>query len=147
LTVTDDRGLSSSCSAQGIIQMPPPPQASLAATLPFLPDSSLVNNIAKVSLDDVALRLQKDASARAVIIGAATDFELLRRLSPAMALRLAEERAVHAKQYLVKQKGIARGRIEVRHGAGMHTASVWIVPQGATFHGPGADFNESVIKR
>ncbi|MGH9466739.1 MAG: OmpA family protein, partial [Terriglobales bacterium] len=127
--------------------MPPPPQASLAATLPFLPDSSLVNNIAKVSLDDVALRLQKDASARAVIIGAATDFELLRRLSPAMALRLAEERAVHAKQYLVKQKGIARGRIEVRHGAGMHTASVWIVPQGATFHGPGADFNESVIKR
>lgn len=149
LTVSDDRGLSASCSAQATIQQPPPPpQASLAATLEFKPNSSRVNNVSKAALDDVALRLQQDASAKAVIVGYATSTEVARRrpLAAAATLRLAEERAVHAEQYLVNQKGIASDRIEVRHADGPHKAEVWIVPQGATYSGAGVVFDASAIR-
>ncbi|MGH9488517.1 MAG: OmpA family protein [Terriglobales bacterium] len=149
LIVTDDRGLSASCSAQATIETPPPPpQATLATTFQFAPNSSRVNNIAKAALDDIALRLQQDASAQAVIVGYATSTEVARRhpLSAATTLRLAEERAVHAKDYLVNQKGIASDRIQVRHADGPHQDEVWIVPQGATYNGPGETFDESMIK-
>ncbi|MGH9475158.1 MAG: OmpA family protein [Terriglobales bacterium] len=149
LTVTDDRGLSASCSAGATIQTPPPPpQASLATTFQFKPNSSRVDNVAKAALDDVALRLQQDASAKAVIVGYATSSEVQRRrpLSAEATVRLAEERAVHAKQYLVNEKGIASDRIEVRQADGPHQAEVWIVPQGASYTGAGVPFDESVVK-
>lgn len=149
LTVTDDRGLSASCSSNATIQTPPPPpQAALATTLQFKPNSSRVDNAAKAALDDVALRLQQDASAKAVIVGYATSTEVARRkaLSPAATVKLAEERAVHAMNYLVKEKGIAADRIEVRHGDGPQKAEVWVVPQGASYTGAGETFDASVIK-
>ncbi|MGH9415728.1 MAG: OmpA family protein [Terriglobales bacterium] len=146
LKVTDDRGLSASCSADATIQAPaPPPEASLATTLQFKPNSSRVDNAAKAALDDVALRLQQDATAHAVIIGYATSTERTRPLSAAATLRLAEERAVNAKAYLVQEKGIASDRIEVRHGDAPQKAEVWIVPQGATYAGPGETFDENAV--
>ncbi|MGH9412918.1 MAG: PKD domain-containing protein [Terriglobales bacterium] len=149
LTVTDDHGLSASCTARTNIQQPPPPpQATLATTLEFKPNRSRINNVSKAALDDVALRLQQDASAKAVIVGYATSTEVRRHrpLSAAATLHLAEERAVHAEQYLVNQKGIASDRIEVRHADGPHKAEVWIVPQGATYTGGGVAFDASTIR-
>lgn len=149
VTVTDDRGLSATCSAQGTIQAPPPaPQAVLATTLQFKPNSSRVDNAAKAALDDVALRLQQDATARAVIVGSATSTEVNRRhLSDAATTRLAEERAVNAKAYLVQEKGIAADRVEVRQTTdNPHQAEVWVVPQGASYTGNGQTFDESVVK-
>jgi hypothetical protein len=67
-------------------------------------------------------------------------------LSPAATVKLAEERAVHAMNYLVKEKGIAADRIEVRHGDGPQKAEVWVVPQGASYTGAGETFDASVIK-
>ncbi len=149
LKVSDDRGLTTSCSAQATIeQPPPPPQAALATTLQFKPNSSRVNNAAKAALDDVALRLQQDATAKAVIVGFATSTEVAHRrpLSPAATVRLAEERAVNAKAYLVSEKGIASDRIEVRHDDGPQKAEVWIVPQGASYTGSGQTFDENALK-
>lgn len=150
LTVTDDRGLTGTCSAQATIENPPPPpQASLATTLQFKPNSSRVDNAAKAALDDVALRLQQDANAKAVIVGFATSTELGGRRKPltaAATLKLAEERAVNAKAYLVSEKGIASDRIEVRHDDGPQKAEVWVVPQGATYTGAGQTFDENAVK-
>jgi len=149
LKVSDDRGLSTTCSAQATIeQPPPPPQAALATTLQFKPNSSRVDNAAKAALDDVALRLQQDATAKAVIVGFATSTEVEHRraLTPAATLRLAEERAVNAKAYLVSEKGIASDRIEVRHDDGPQKAEVWIVPQGASYTGSGQTFDENAVK-
>ncbi|HXR98172.1 MAG TPA: PKD domain-containing protein [Terriglobales bacterium] len=151
LTVTDDRGLTATCSAQGTIQQPPPPPAAaLASTLQFKPNSSRVDNAAKAALDDAALRLQQDATSKAVIVGTATSTEVSgrrRALSPEATTRLAEERAVNAKAYLVTEKGISADRIEVRQSTDTPgTAAVWIVPQGASYTGPGQTFDESAVK-
>jgi len=153
LTVTDDRGLSATCSAQANVQTPPPPpMATLATTLQFKPNSSRVDNAAKAALDDVALRLQQDANAKAVIVGNATANEVAgrhaRKLSDAATVRLAEERAVNAKAYLVKEKGIAADRIEVRQDtSGAQKADVWVVPQGASYTGSGQTFDESALAK
>ncbi|HXE31054.1 MAG TPA: PKD domain-containing protein [Terriglobales bacterium] len=151
LTVTDDRGLTATCSAQGTIQQPPPaPQASLATTLQFKPNSARVDNAAKAALDDVALRLQQDATAKAVIVGSATSDEVAGRrrgLTPAATTKLAEERAVNAKAYLVTEKGISADRIEVRQSTdNPHQAEVWVVPQGASYTGSGQTFDENAVK-
>ncbi|MGH9394412.1 MAG: OmpA family protein, partial [Terriglobales bacterium] len=150
LTVSDDRGLSATCSAQATIEPPPPPpQAALATTLQFKPNSARVDNAAKAALDDVALRLQQDASAKAVIVGFATSTELggrHRPLAAAATLKLAEQRAVNAKAYLVSEKGIAGDRIEVRHDDGPQKAEVWVVPQGASYTGAGQTFDENALK-
>lgn len=149
-TVTDDRGLTGNCTADVAVQQPPPPpQASLANTLQFKPNSSRVDNAAKAALDDIALRLQQDAGATAVIVGYATTTEVngRRPISDAAATRLAEERAVNAKAYLVQEKGISDSRISVREDTSTPgKAEVWIVPQGATYSGPGQPFDESAVK-
>ena len=86
-----------------------------------------MDNTAKAILDDVALRLQRDADARAVIVGFADPKELKPE-------KLAAERAANAKAYLVKEKGIDASRIEIRTGSGGGMkAEIWFVPAGASF--------------
>lgn len=152
VTVRDDRGLSANCSSAVSVEAPPPPpQASLATTLNFKANSSRVDNVAKAALDDVALRLQQDPNARAVIVGFSGPGEGPRTRNQARKqaaiLRLAEERAVNAKAYLVKEKGISADRVEVRenHSDGGQKAEVWIVPQGASYTGTAATFDESAV--
>ncbi len=148
VTVKDDRGLTAGCYADGTIETPPPPpQPSLATTLSFAPNSARVNNISKRALDAVALQLEQDASAQAVIVGYATSTEVQHRrpLTAAATVRLAEERAVNTMTYLVKDKGIAADRITLRHGDGPQKAEVWIVPQGATYRGGGVEFQASDV--
>jgi hypothetical protein len=110
---------------------PPPPQASKLNEIAFKRNNARVDNTAKAILDDVALRLQREADARAVIVGFADPKEM-------KASTLAAQRAANAKEYLTKEKGIDPSRIETRTGeGGGMKADIWIVPAGATFNEPG----------
>ncbi|MGB9103276.1 MAG: hypothetical protein WCC59_00835 [Terriglobales bacterium] len=130
-TSTDDRGLSANTStAVNVWLRPPPPQASTGGSIDFSRDKrrpARVDNVAKAILDDCALRLQREAGARGVIVGNADPNE-------ENAMKMAEQRAVNAKDYLVREKGIDPARLEVRTGsAGTQTVEVWLVPAGASF--------------
>jgi len=133
-TCTDSRGLSSRATASVNVEVPPPPpQASKLNEIGFARNSARVDNTAKAILDDVALRLQREADARAVIVGYADPKEL----KPST---LAAQRAANAKEYLTKEKGIDPSRIETRTGTGAEMkAEIWIVPAGASFNQPGTE--------
>jgi hypothetical protein len=142
--VTDDRGLSaSSTTSVGVEVPPPPPEASKLNQIEFKNKlkPARVDNEAKAILDDVALRLQRDADAKAVVIG---NFEP----SEKNGQSIAQQRAVNTKAYLTQEKGIDPSRIEVRTGSGgVRTAEIYLVPAGATFNVPGAEtFDESKVK-
>lgn len=134
-TTTDDRNLSSSSSTTVTVEAPPAapapppaPEASKLNEISFKKNSPRVDNAAKAILDDVALRLQRDADAKAVIVGEADAKEKGGK-------KLAAQRAVNAKAYLVKEKGIDASRIEARTGnGGEMKAEIWLVPAGATFN-------------
>ena len=130
-TDTDDRGLSASAStAVNVGVASAAPQASKCGTIGFSRDKrrpARVDNEAKAILDDCALRLQQDPGARAVIVGNADPNER-------DAANLAQQRALNTKAYLVSEKGIDPGRLEVRAGSGgTQTVDIWVVPAGATF--------------
>ncbi|MGH9532064.1 MAG: PKD domain-containing protein, partial [Terriglobales bacterium] len=111
-TCTDDRGLSDSTSTRvNVTVPPPPPQAEKINECAFVNTArpARVDNACKAALDDVALRLQRDADARAVIVGQADATE--RR-----SAKVAMQRADNSKEYLVKEKGIDASRIETRAG-------------------------------
>lgn len=129
--VKDDRNLSAANTTSVNVEAPPPPPAPPAAPeasrlnqIAFKPNSARVDNAAKAILDDVALRMQRDADAKIVIVGSNDANE--------KAKALPGQRALNAKAYLVKEKGIDPTRIGVRSGAkeGM-TAIIWLVPAGA----------------
>lgn len=83
-----------------------------------------VDNKCKAVLDDVALRLQRDADAKAVLVGYGGPKEA----------KIAAQRATNAKAYLTKEKGIDPGRIELRTRTdGGKKADFYLVPAGATF--------------
>ncbi|MGZ4816325.1 MAG: outer membrane beta-barrel protein [Terriglobales bacterium] len=136
-TVSDDRGLTANCNATVNVEVPPPPpQASNIGTCTFDKDKKRpwrVDNACKAVLDEVALRLQREADSKLVIVGH-SDPETDKK----NADKYAAQRAVNAKDYLssgeAKQQ-IDPSRIEVRTGppAGQ-TADFWLVPAGATFN-------------
>ena len=143
-TATDDRGLSTPATATVNVEVPPPPPTAsklnqIEFKNPKLP--ARVDNEAKAILDDVALRLQREPDAKAVVIG---NFEPNEKNGQ----KLGQERAVNTKAYLTQEKGIDPGRIEVRTGTGgMRTAEVYLVPAGATFNVEGTQpFDETKVK-
>jgi hypothetical protein len=85
-----------------------------------------VDNEAKACLDDIALNAQRDAQAKLAITGNAAPEEK-------KGEKLAAERAVNEKAYLVGEKGVDAARISVYTGtAGTKTASTTLIPAGAT---------------
>lgn len=136
-TVSDDRGLTASCSSSVNVEVPPPPPTASKLNEINFPDKkkpARVDNAAKAILDDVALKLQRDADAKAVVIGFADADELKKKTNK----DLAAERAYNTKQYLTTEKGIDPARIEVRTGTGEgQKAEIWVVPAGATYAGEG----------
>jgi outer membrane protein OmpA-like peptidoglycan-associated protein len=143
-TVTDDRALSASTDTSVNVEVPPPPpQASKIGEISF-PNTKKpwrVDNTAKAILDDVALRLQREPDAQAVVVG---------YFDPAEkgGINLAQQRAVNTKAYLTEEKGIDAKRIEVRTGtAGGNRAEIYVVPAGATFAVAGTQtFDASKVK-
>src|SRR6185369_3186861 len=69
-TVTDDRNLSASTNVVVNVEAgAPAPQPSLAGEAMFATNSARVDNRAKAMLDGIALRMNQEHDARAVIIG------------------------------------------------------------------------------
>ncbi|MGB9103913.1 MAG: OmpA family protein, partial [Terriglobales bacterium] len=143
-TATDDRGLSGSNGTTVNVEVPPPPPTvsklnEIQFKNPKLP--ARVDNEAKAILDDVALRLQREPDAKAVVVG---NFEANEKNGQ----KLAEQRAVNTKAYLTQEKGIDPSRIDLRTGSGgTRTAEVYLVPPGASFDVQGTHtFDASKMK-
>ncbi|MBZ5512798.1 MAG: OmpA family protein [Acidobacteriia bacterium] len=141
---TDDRGLSGSNSTSVNVEVPPPPPSvsklnEIQFKNPKLP--ARVDNEAKAILDDVALRLQREPDAKAVVVG---NFEP----SEKNGQTLAEQRAVNTKAYLTQEKGIDPSRIDLRTGSGGNrTAEIYLVPPGTSFDVQGTHtFDASKMK-
>ena len=158
-TVSDDRQLTAQATTNVNVEVPPPPPTASKLNEIAFPNKKKpwrVDNTAKAILDDVALRLQREADAKAVVVGYADANEVPapkgKKAKAAAggedpAVRLAEERAVNTKAYLTQEKGIDPSRIEVRTGtAGGSRAEIYLVPAGATFNVEGTQtFDESKV--
>lgn len=143
-TATDDRGLTANGKTSVNVEVPPPaaPEATKinGINFPNTKKPARVDNAAKAVLDDVALRLQREADAKAVVVGYGVDTKTEKNL--------AAQRAVNTKAYLVEEKGIDPSRISVRQSnVDQTTADIWIVPTGAVFDTKGTTaVDENKIK-
>ncbi len=148
--VTDDRGLTANCTSTVNVEVPPPPPTASKLNEIVFPNEKKpwrVDNTAKAILDDVALRLQREPDAKAVIIGYQDPSED-KNVKKLKLKNLPALRAVDTKYYLTNDKGIDPSRIETRTGtAGGNRAEIYIVPAGATFNVPDTTVvDENVVK-
>jgi hypothetical protein len=163
--VNDDKGQTATANTSVTITAPyvaPVPHTQPLCSISFLKDKARparVDNEAKACLDEVALTLQKQPDAKAVVVGEATakekakaakEEEAAKKHKHLNAADLAAERAVNTKNYLVTEKGIDSARITVETGtADKQGVEDYLVPLGATF---GADVtgttlvNEDAVK-
>ncbi len=131
--VVDDKGqTASSMSSVTVIAPPPPPAPTTSAlcSLSFDRDKrrpTRVDNEAKACLDDISLNLQRSSDAKLAIVGN-------KETKEKHSAKLAEERALNAKEYLVKEKGIDASRVTTYTGtADAATDTTTLIPAGATF--------------
>ncbi len=131
--VDDGRGGAADCTSTIEVKaVPPAPQASKISDCAFgKPLSTRIDNVCKRILDDVALRLQNEPRATAVIIGYSDTAERTPE-------KIASDRATNAVKYL-GEKGIDPSRTSTRTGTGQAGATdnrridvIW-VPEGATY--------------
>jgi opacity protein-like surface antigen len=108
----------------------PRPMTSDLCSVSFDRDArrpSRVDNAAKACLDGIALNLQRDSGAKLAIVGNVASTEKGGK-------KLAAERAVNTKAYLVSEKGIDSTRIAVYTGSqNGKTVSTTLIPSGAAF--------------
>ena len=99
-----------------------------------------VDNEAKGCLDEIALTLNRESSAKLVIIGKHAADE---------SSDAAAQRALNVEQYLTDEKGIDPSRIELRTGSEPgRTVDNVLVPSGATFApGDTTTFDPGSVKR
>ncbi len=136
ITVTcntqDDKGKTASATTTVTVSAPaapPMPKSSKLCSIQFEHDKkrpARVDNEAKACLDEVALSLQQQSSATAVVVGESAPGK--------MSEKLAKERAVNTKAYLTTEKGVDASRVEVRTGPeGSNQVENYLVPSGASF--------------
>jgi outer membrane protein OmpA-like peptidoglycan-associated protein len=90
-----------------------------------------VDNEGKACLDEIALNLQRTSDAKLVLVGNASSAEKGGK-------KLAADRAVNTRAYLVSEKGIDSSRITVYTGShDGKTVSTTLIPPGATFNAAG----------
>ena len=148
--VADDKGHNASSNSNlTILAPPPPPQPHTQAlcSIAFENDKrrpTRVDNEAKACLDQVALSLQNQSDAKAVVVGSSDAKEKARlereqkiasrRRHAKTPIDPAAERAVNTKDYLVKEKGIDPSRISVASSAtDGQKVEDYLVPAGANF--------------
>jgi outer membrane protein OmpA-like peptidoglycan-associated protein len=143
-SVADNKGHNVSATTTVDVQAPPPPPPPKTQTLcsiTFNKDTrrpTRVDNEAKACLDDVALNAQQKPDATIVLVGnsAPTKTPKTRweREHWPTADKLAAQRAVNTKDYLVTEKGIDASRIQVRTStSGQNEVDDYLVPAGANF--------------
>jgi outer membrane protein OmpA-like peptidoglycan-associated protein len=147
--VTDDKGQTATSNTSVTITAPyvaPVPHTQALCSISFSKDKARptrVDNEAKACLDEIALDLQKQSDAKAVVVGNSDAKEKAKTAKEEKAALknkhvkiadIAAERAVNAKEYLVTEKGIDASRISVATGAADgQTAEDYLVPSGASF--------------
>jgi outer membrane protein OmpA-like peptidoglycan-associated protein len=130
--VSDDKGQTASAPTSVMVAAPvsaPLPKTSDLCSINFGRDvkrSARVDNEAKACLDEIALSLNNSSDAKIAVVGNASSEEKDRK-------KLAAERAVNTKAYLVSEKGIDPSRIQVYTGSqDGKTVSTTLIPAGAT---------------
>jgi len=148
--VSDDKGHNVSATTTVTILAPPPPpqpHAQALCSLSFEKDKARptrVDNEAKACLDQVALSLQQQSDAKAVVVGHSDSAEKAKlekeQARAAKNKRMktpidpAAQRAVNAKDYLVTEKGIDGSRISAATSpTDGQTVEDYLVPAGANF--------------
>ncbi len=147
--VSDDKNHTASASTSLTIVQPAPPPApktQALCSISFATDKkrpTRVDNEAKACLDEVALDLQRQADAKAVVVGESTDAEraitakqekVAAKHKKAVVEQFAAQRGVNAKDYLVTEKGIDASRVSVATGStDGQTVEDYLVPAGANF--------------
>jgi len=158
-TVSDDKGQTATAHTSVTITapyIPPVPHVQALCSIGFSNDKkrpTRVDNEAKACLDEVALDLQKQSDAKAVVVGDSTAAE---KALPKHAKKHAKledfagERAVNTKEYLVTEKGIDASRISVATGStDEQKVEDYLVPSGASFSADVAGttpVDETVVK-
>jgi len=140
--VSDDKGQTATASTNVTITAPyvaPIPHTQTLCSISFAKDKkrpTRVDNEAKACLDEVALDLQRQTDAKAVVVGESTAEEKAPKKGHkhAKVEDIAGERAVNTKEYLVTDKGIDASRVTVMTGGtDGQTVEDYLVPSGATF--------------
>ena len=138
--VADDKGQTASATTSVTVQAPAAPpqvQTQQLCSITFNNDKrrpARVDNEAKACLDDVALNLQRSADAKLAIVGNGEG-------------KLAAQRAVNTKAYLVGEKGVDASRISVYTGTGSdNNVTQTLIPAGATAPDLGTAIDESTVK-
>jgi opacity protein-like surface antigen len=130
--VADDKGQTASGTTSVTVEVPAPvkPAVSQMCSISFERDARRkvrVDNEGKACLDQVALNLQSNSDEKLALVGNASSREQ-------GGTKLATERAVNTKAYLVGEKGIDPTRITVYTGSqDGKIVSTTIIPTGATF--------------
>jgi hypothetical protein len=154
--VSDDKGQTATASTSITISAPyvaPAPKSQALCSISFAVDPkrpTRVSNEAKACLDEIALDIQRDPSAKTVLVGEATPDEAAAKPVRGKTVNYAAQRAVNAKNYLVSEKGIDASRISVATGSTSgQTVEDYLVPAGADFNSdvPGTNpVDETVVK-
>ncbi len=150
-TVTDSRGLSTTCNATVNVQAPPPPvvvnEVSEVGECKFMDPKRpwRVDNTCKAILDDVAMRIQREPNGKFIIVGYTDEEESIK------VTQLGAQRSVNMKYYLVNGEGgsqIDASRVEVRTSGTVKEkgAKVYFVPSGATFSEESVVVDETKVK-
>jgi outer membrane protein OmpA-like peptidoglycan-associated protein len=136
-SVVDDKGQTASGTTLVTVEAPvaaPRPVTSELCSIHFDRDArrpARVDNEGKACLDEIALDLQRSSNAQLAIVGNAASGERGGK-------KLATERAVNTKAYLVSEKGIDSTRIAVYTGSqNGKTVTTTLIPSGATFDDTG----------
>lgn len=130
--VADDKGQTASAPTTVTVEVPAPvkPAVSEMCSISFERDArrpTRVDNEGKACLDQVALNLQSNSDEKLALVGNAASSEK-------GGNKLATQRAVNTKAYLVGEKGIDPTRITVYTGSqDGKVVSTTIIPTGATF--------------
>ena len=147
--VSDDKNHSATANTSVTIVapvIPPAPKTQALCSINFATDikrPTRVDNEAKACLDQVALDLQQQADAKAVVVGesnakekdiTAKEQKVALKHKKAKVEIFDAQRAVNAKDYLVTEKGIDASRVSVMTGTtDGQTVEDYLVPAGATF--------------
>jgi outer membrane protein OmpA-like peptidoglycan-associated protein len=135
--VVDDKAQTATATTSVMVEVPvaaPKPLTSGLCAVHFDRDARRpvrVDNEGKACLDEVALDLQRNSDANLGLVGNAAGEEKGGR-------KLAAQRAVNTKAYLVGEKGIDSSRITVYTGSqDGKIVSTTLIPAGATFDATG----------
>jgi opacity protein-like surface antigen len=145
--VADDKGQTATGGTSVTVVVPaaaPKPTVSELCTVHFERDLSRpvrVDNEGKACLDDVALNLQRSSDAKVALVGNASTEEKAGK-------KIASQRAVNTRAYLVSEKGIDLSRVALYTGtASEMTVTTILIPSGATFDSTGdLPVDESAVK-